>query len=57
MASGVGLHLGAVHSIQQSVSSNVTPVNVAPGASSGTPVLPGLVYVQATVTLEVDLTT
>lgn len=56
MASGVGLHSGAVHSIQENVSSPVPPVLAAPGAST-TPVLPGMVNIQATVTLEVDLTT
>ena len=55
MASGAGLHTGAVNSIQEQVSTNVTPVAVAPGASS-TPVLPGLVTIQASVILEVDLT-
>jgi uncharacterized protein YggE len=56
MASGVGMHSGAVRSIQENVSSSVTP-GVAPTASSSTPVLPGLVNIQATVTIEVDLTT
>lgn len=56
MASGVGMHTGAVHSIQEDVSTSVTPVMLTPG-SNATPILPGLVYVQATVTLEVDLTT
>ena len=55
MAAGVGMHTGAVHSIQEDVSSGVTPVTAVPG-SSQTPVLPGLVYIQATVTLEVGLT-
>jgi uncharacterized protein YggE len=58
MASGVGMHTGTVNSIQENVSTNVTPVNGAPGATAATttPVLPGLVYIQATVTLEVALT-
>jgi uncharacterized protein YggE len=56
MASGVGMHSGAVRSIQENVSSSVTP-GVAPATSNTTPVLPGLVNIQATVTLEVDLTT
>jgi uncharacterized protein YggE len=56
MASGVGMHSGAVRSIQENVSSSVTP-GVVPGASSTTPVLPGMVNIQATVTIEVDLTT
>ena len=57
MAAGVGMHIGAVLFIQQNASSNVVPVNGAPGATSTTtPVLPGLVYIQATVTLEVTLT-
>ena len=55
MASGVGMHSGAVRSIQENVSSSVTP-GVAPIANT-TPVLPGLVNIQATVTIEVDLTT
>ena len=56
MASGAGLHTGAVHSIQEDSSTGGTPILAAPGASV-TPILPGLVYIQATVTLEVDLTT
>jgi uncharacterized protein len=56
MASGVGMHSGAVRSIRETVSTSVTPPGVAAGASP-TPVLPGLVNIQATVTLEVDLTT
>jgi uncharacterized protein YggE len=56
MASGVGMHSGAVRSIQENVSTNVSPVVATPGATT-TPVLPGLVNIQATVTLEVDLTT
>jgi uncharacterized protein YggE len=56
MASGVGMHSGAVRSIQENVTTNVTPVVATPGATT-TPVLPGLVNIQATVTLEVDLTT
>lgn len=56
MASGVGMHSGAVHSIQENVSPGVTP-GVAPTASGSTPVLPGMVNIQATVTIEVDLTT
>lgn len=56
MASGVGMHSGAVRSIQETVSTGVTPGVATPGATT-TPVLPGLVNIQATVTLEVDLTT
>jgi uncharacterized protein YggE len=56
MASGVGMHSGTVRSIQENVTTNVTPVVAVPGATT-TPVLPGLVNIQATVTLEVDLTT
>ena len=56
MASGVGMRSGAVRSIQENVSTSVTPVVATPGTST-TPVLPGLVNIQATVTLEVDLTT
>src|ERR1700693_5474056 len=56
MASGVGMHSGAVRSIQENVSTSVTPVVATPGTNT-TPVLPGLVNIQATVTLEVDLTT
>ena len=56
MASGVGMHSGAVRSIQENVSTNVSPVVATPGATT-TPVLPGLVNIQATVTLEVGLTT
>jgi uncharacterized protein YggE len=55
MASGAGLHTGAVNSIQEQSSTNAPPVSVVPG-TSGTPVLPGLVFVQATVILEVQLT-
>jgi len=54
MASGVGMHAGAVISIQQNASTSVTPVNVTPTATT-TPVLPGLVTIQATVTLQVTL--
>ncbi len=56
MASGVGMHSGAVHSIQENVATGVAP-GVAPTASGSTPVLPGMVNIQATVTIEVDLTT
>ncbi len=56
MASGAGLHTGAVHSIEEGASTSITPVLATPGAAS-TPILPGLVYIQATVTIEVDLTT
>ena len=56
MASGAGLHTGAVHSIQEDSSTGGTPVLAAPGVNV-TPILPGLVYIQATFTLEVDLTT
>ncbi len=56
MASGVSMHTGAVHFIQEEVSVSLPPVSAAPGASA-TPVLPGPVNIQATVTLEVDLTT
>ncbi len=56
MASGVGMHSGAVLSIKENVSTSVTPVVATPGTNT-TPVLPGLVNIQATVTLEVDLTT
>ncbi len=56
MASGAGLHTGAVHSIQEDVTSGA-PVLGAPSAGNSTPIVPGLVYIQATVTLEVDLTT
>jgi len=56
MASGVGMHSGAVRSIRENVSTSVTPVVATPGTNT-TPVLPGLVNIQATVTLEVDLTT
>lgn len=56
MASGVGLHTGAVNSIQEQVSTSVAPAAV-PAGSSSTPVLPGLIYVQASVILEVELTT
>jgi len=55
MASGVGMHSGAVLSIEENVSTSVTPVSVAPAANT-TPVLPGLVNIQATVTLMVALT-
>jgi hypothetical protein len=55
MASGVGMHTGAVHSIQEGVSVSLPP-GVA-SAPTATPILPGLVNIQATVTLEVDLTT
>jgi len=57
MASGVGMHSGTVRSIQENVSTGITPVVATPGATNTTPVLPGLVNIQATVTLEVDLTT
>jgi uncharacterized protein YggE len=57
MASGVGMHSGMVRSIQENVSTGITPVVATPGATNTTPVLPGLVNIQATVTLEVDLTT
>jgi len=57
MASGVGMHAGAVISIQQNVATSITPVNVTPGTTAvTTPVLPGLVNIQATVTLQVTLT-
>ena len=56
MASGAGLHIGAVHSIQEDTTNGGTPVLGAPSSIS-TPILPGLVNIQATVTLEVDLTT
>jgi hypothetical protein len=46
-----------VRSIQENVSTGITPVVATPGATNTTPVLPGLVNIQATVTLEVDLTT
>jgi uncharacterized protein YggE len=57
MAAGVGMHAGAVNSIQENVSTTVAPSG-APTSSTATttPVLPGLVYIQATVTLEVALT-
>jgi uncharacterized protein len=56
MASGVSMHTGTVRSIQENVSVSVPLNSVAPGATT-TPVLPGMVNIQATVTLEVDLTT
>ncbi len=55
MASGVGMHTGGVHSISEEVSASLPPGIAAPGANT-TPVLPGLINVTATVTLEVDLT-
>ena len=57
MASGVGMHSGTVLSIQENVSTGVTPVVATPGTTTTTPVLPGLVNIQATVTIEVALTT
>lgn len=56
MASGAGLHTGAVHSIEEQTTGG-GPVVPGATAASSTPILPGLVYIQATVTLEVDLTT
>ena len=55
MASGVGMHTGTVYSIQENVSTAVIPVVLTPGTTATTPVLPGLVNVQATVTLQVTL--
>jgi uncharacterized protein YggE len=56
MAAGVGMHTGGVHSISEDVATTLPPgVATSPGANT-TPVLPGLVMVTATVTLEVDLT-
>jgi len=54
MASGVNLHTGAVYSIQEEFSVGIVgPMAAAPQA---TPILPGPVNVQATVTIEVNLT-
>lgn len=57
MAAGLGLKTGAVHSIEEGAAVRVIPFIQAQGAVAGasTPVEPGLVQVQANVTLDVDL--
>jgi uncharacterized protein YggE len=55
MAAGGGLHTGAFTAIEQGVA--VGPVYAAPGAATApsTPIVTGLVDIQATVTIQVDL--
>jgi uncharacterized protein YggE len=55
MASGVGQHTGAINAIEEGVA--VSPVLLAPGAATApsTPIVTGLVDIQATVTIQVDL--
>jgi uncharacterized protein YggE len=58
MATGVGMHIGAVQVISEGTSVTPSPVAVA-GTAAGattTPIVTGNLTVQATVTLEVSLT-
>ncbi len=55
MAAGGGLHAGPFYSIEEGVA--VRPVNAPAGVAPApsTPILTGLVDIQATVTIQVDL--
>jgi uncharacterized protein YggE len=57
MASGLGLHTGPAISIQEGAGVTILPANRTPGAAGATtPIETGVVSVDATVTLQVELT-
>ena len=56
MAAGVGMHAGAVMSIQEGTSGSVVPLATGITTAASTPIVTGTVQVQATVTLQVALT-
>ena len=59
MAIGTGRTVGAVLSMQEGTTSQVFPIGIAGGAGAGaatpTPVQPGLIQVQANVTVTAEL--
>ena len=56
IASGLGVKPGAVLSAEEGSSYNIQPLGATANTGAATPILPGLIEVRATVTLELEIT-